>query len=89
MTVRKYTPEEKARLTGGLSQEAWGRVTIEFERIAKSAFASVPVMTQAAALHGLLCGNQELQDALDTTEHACKRERLYERELKGELDGKG
>lgn len=96
MTAREYTPEEKARLAGGLSREAFELVTNQFERMVRRAFATVPVMTQAAALHGLLCGNQELRDALDTVEYTCKREQrrerrppLYEPELKGESDEKG
>jgi hypothetical protein len=74
MTVRQYTPEEKARLVGGLSEEDWNRSSIEFERVVRWSFERLPVMTQAAALHGLLCGNQELQDALDTIEHVCKQQ---------------
>lgn len=71
MTAREYTAAERRALAGGLSKPEWDALTSRFERDVKALFSVVPIATQAAALHGLLCGNRELQDMLDTIEATC------------------
>lgn len=71
MTVREYTPEEKIEMSGGLDRATFDEACARFERAIIKAFNSMPLAIQAAALHGLLCGNPRLQDAVDTLEAAC------------------
>lgn len=75
MSVRHYTPEERSALAAGLSRAEFDAVAGRLEREVRQLCAGMPVAAIGAAIHGLVCGNQQLRDFLDTLDATCDRER--------------
>ena len=71
MAVRNYTQAERVALAGGLSRVDFDRVCVELELAVRALCDGKPPAAVAGAIHGLLCGNPSLRDAVDTIEAYC------------------